>query len=622
VTDATDVAPPPQPELPAPGGGGLRGGGPEPPAHDPSRIRYYAVPPRGRRWTWILGAIGWALLAAVVAIAFGIWVDAEGLLRDISPNTKAVQEARAVLDKQTGKATTFLILGSDRRADDPAQGARSDTMILMRIDPQREAISLLSIPRDLKVTIPGASGFHKINEAYSIGGPKLAISTVKQTLGVEINHWADLNFQGFFELVQHLGGVYVQVDHRYYSSGSSFAPIDLHPGYQLLNGNAALSYVRFRHTDTDFFRADRQQLVMLALKRRAAGQLGIGDVPGVMGILKKNLVTDVNDLGTVIDLVRVLLGLPKDRVFRTTLEATAGPSYVIADPTQIANSVAAYETPPLPGSGSTVLGGGRRIPPGRIRLVVRNVGAGLLGAEQTAEALRRKGYPAVAEGDAPLTVPRTTALYFSSDQQRAARQLSVALGVPAQLAPAGQAWPIELDVGQGFPVTDPIKPPVRANRPAPPAMVSDSAPGQAAASLGRIGLRVMVPTVRPQYSRLSTQEGVRAYRLSAGRNKGTWPALTFTFQDGSRAGRYWQLQETTMPAPPILEGANTTVQRPRLGRRYQIVFDGKNPRTLAFRLRGTWYWISNTLDTHLTTAEMIAIADGLRPLAGSGRGSP
>jgi hypothetical protein len=228
----------------------------------------------------------------------------------------------------------------------------------------------------------------------------------------------------------------------------------------------------------------------------------------------------------------------------------------------------------------------------------------------------------VAEGDAPLSIPRRTALYFRSDQQRAARQLSVALGgVTAQLAPLGQTSPIELAVGEGFPVAEPIKPPTQAARPAPPTMVADSAPGQAAAALGRVGLRVMVPTVRPQYSRLSTQEGVRAYRLSAGRNKGTWPALTFTFQDGSRAGRYWQVQQTTMPAPPVLEGANTTVQRPRLGRRYQVVFDGKNPRTLAFRTGGTWYWISNTLDTSLTAAQMIAIADGLRPLAG-GRRAP
>jgi len=608
VSDATDVAAPPEPELAAAGGNGLRGGGSGQPPHDPSRIRYYAVPPRRRRWPWIVGWMGWSLLAVVAAVAFGIWVDAEGLLRDISPNTKAVQEARKVLDKQTGKATTFLILGSDRRSADPSQGARSDTMILMRIDPQREAISLLSIPRDLKVTIPGVSGYHKINEAYSIGGPALAIKTVKQTLGVEINDWADINFQGFFELVQRVGGVYVQVDHRYYSSGSSFAPIDLHPGYQLLNGNTALAYVRFRHTDTDFFRSDRQQLVMLALKRRAASTLGIGDIPGLLKILQHNLVTNVNDIGTVIDLVKVLLGLPKDRIFRTTLEADAGPSFVTASPTQIADSVNTYETPPLPGGGSS----GKRIPPGRINVVVRNVGAGLLAAEQTAEALRRKGYPAVAEGDAPLDVPRESTLYFRSDQQQAARQLSGALGIPAKLAPAGQPWGIELDVGAGFPVDNPIRPPTRAQRPAPPVMVSDSGPAQAASGLGGVGFRLLVPTVRPSLSRLSTQEGARAYRISKG-SRGSWPAVTFTFEDQSRIGRYWQVQETTMPAPPILEGANTTIVRKRLHRRYQIVFDGKNPRTLAFRTGGVWYWISNTLDTNLTSAQMIAVADGLRP---------
>jgi LCP family protein required for cell wall assembly len=571
----------------------------------------------------VLGGIVWAVFAAVVAVGFGVWVDAEKLLDEISPNTQAVEEARAVLDKQSGRATTFLILGSDRRADEPEQGARSDSIMLLRIDPQREAISLLSIPRDLRVAIPGVSGTHKINEAYSIGGPQLAISTVKQTLGVEVNHWVDINFQGFFELVQHLGGVYAQVDHRYYNASGSYAPIDLHPGYQLLNGNTALAFVRYRHTDTDFFRADRQQLVMLALKRRATGQLGISDVPGVMRILKKNLITDVDDLPTVVDLARVLLGLPKDRIFRTTLQATPGPSYVDADSTQVANSVEAYETPPLPGSGSTSPGRGARIPPARIQVIVRNAGAGLLGAEQTAEALRKKGYPAFAEGDAPLDVPRHTALYFRGDQQRAARQLAVALGgVPAQLARSSQTAPIELVVGQGFPVTQPIKPPVKAPRPTPPTMVEDSAPGQGAAAIARTaGLRIMVPTLRPPESRLSTQEGVLAYRLRAG-NRGSWPAVAFTFQDGTRIGRYWNVQATTMPSPPILEAADTILAPRRNGRRYQIVFDGKNPRTLAFRSGRTWYWISNTLDTNLTEAQMIAIADGLKPLPGSGPRRP
>src|SRR5581483_5028406 len=167
--------------------------------------------------------------------------------------------------------------------------------------------------------------------------------------------------------------------------------------------------------------------------------------------------------------------------------------------------------------------------------------------------------------------PRESTLYFRSDQQRAARQLSGALGIPAKLAPAGQQWGIELDVGAGFPVNDPIRPPARAERPAPPVMVPDSGPASAAAGLGGVGFRLLVPTVRPSLSSLSTQEGARAYRISRG-SRGSWPAVAFTFEDRTRSGRYWQVQETTMPDPPILEGANTTVVRKRLHRRYAIVF--------------------------------------------------
>src|SRR3954467_2231140 len=113
-----------------------------------------------------------------------------------------------------------MVLGSDRRpkdnGDPAAGGARSATIMLIRLDPSKKAIALMSLPRDLKVAIPG-HGTDKINAAYEIGGPKLTIKTVKQLPGLAINHYVDVSFRGFGQGVDALGCVYVDVDRRYFN---------------------------------------------------------------------------------------------------------------------------------------------------------------------------------------------------------------------------------------------------------------------------------------------------------------------------------------------------------------------------------------------------------------------
>ena len=113
-----------------------------------------------------------------------------------------------------------MLAGSDRRHGDKKRGLkpRSDTIILMRVDPKK-GIALLSLPRDLKVSIPG-HGTDKINAAYTLGGPKLAIKTVKQLTGLEINHYIDVNFRGFQQAVDEIGCVYTDVDRRYFNDNS------------------------------------------------------------------------------------------------------------------------------------------------------------------------------------------------------------------------------------------------------------------------------------------------------------------------------------------------------------------------------------------------------------------
>src|SRR5262249_36297780 len=143
---------------------------------------------------------------------------------------------------------------------------RSDTILLVRLDPKRKRVAVMSIPRDLAVTIPGHGDQMKINQAYDFGGAKLTTETVKQLFetaigkNFPINGVIDVNFNGFQRAVTSVPGVYVAVDRRYYTPPTPGPPeIALDPGYQRLAGSAPLPYVRYRHTDSDIFRAARQQ---------------------------------------------------------------------------------------------------------------------------------------------------------------------------------------------------------------------------------------------------------------------------------------------------------------------------------------------------------------------------
>ena len=187
---------------------------------------------------------------------------------------------------EAGDPRTIMVLGSDARWVDKDQGnpVRSDTILLMRVDPDKDAISVLSIPRDLKVrlrTRKGTTVTDRINRAFSEGGPRKTLQTVKSVLSrpgepFDINNVMVIDFSAFRKAVNYIGGVYVDVDRRYYNdnappvdSATPYATIDVPAGYQKLEGRDALDYVRFRHTDNDFVRAARQQDFLRQLKGTA-----------------------------------------------------------------------------------------------------------------------------------------------------------------------------------------------------------------------------------------------------------------------------------------------------------------------------------------------------------------
>ena len=183
------------------------------------------------------------------------------------------------------------MLGSDRRAKNSRDGQlgaadqpHSDTIVLVRLDPKRHRVAVLSLPRDLAVTIPGHEDGAKINQAYDEGGAALALKTVKNffytATGKDfvVNGLIDVNFLGFQEAVNYVHGVYVDVDRRYYNpEGTGYSAIDIDPGYQRLVGSQALAYVRYRHTDSDIYRNARQQDFL----RQAASQKSVRELTSI-----------------------------------------------------------------------------------------------------------------------------------------------------------------------------------------------------------------------------------------------------------------------------------------------------------------------------------------------------
>jgi len=240
-------------------------------------------PPRLGWEMWKKFALGGILVVALTAtaVASGVLLQVHETIAVFQRNSTPIPGIDNELDKvEPGSPQTILVLGSDRRYGDKKAGlaARADTIILVRLDPDKKATAVMSIPRDLKVDIPGFDS-DKINTSYALGGPKLTVKTVKGLLNVPISHVVNVNFGGFQRAVNRLGCVFVDIDRRYYNANGGpggYATIDLKPGYQKLCGRDSLDYVRYRHTDDDFVRAARQQDFL----RQAKDQIGLGKVFG------------------------------------------------------------------------------------------------------------------------------------------------------------------------------------------------------------------------------------------------------------------------------------------------------------------------------------------------------
>ena len=329
-------------------------------------------------------------LAGVIVIAFTATTTAvAGLLQfkqftdylSLSPVIK--NAAVAVADP--GNPQTLLLIGSDHRAGEPFSAANTDTMMLVRLDPNSSTINVLSVPRDLRVQIEegGVMTTDKLNSAYSIGGPNLLLKVLKQQVfpGLHVNHIIDVNFGGFEDLVNAIGCVYTDVDHRYYNNTAytDYSSIDIQPGYQKLCGTDALEFVRFRHTDNDLVRNARQQDFLRWAKDQFSSTQLFNQRNQLIKIFGEHTETDhnlhtVDGLINLFDLVAFSAGhavkqvtfpaifLPCNSGAPTQLgaPATQTPCYVTANPPAEARAYRSFMTPTQASSASASHGPPKR----------------------------------------------------------------------------------------------------------------------------------------------------------------------------------------------------------------------------------------------------------------------
>jgi LCP family protein required for cell wall assembly len=306
----------------------------------------------GALWRFLLAGILIIGAAAATTAVAGL-LQFKQLAADLNV-TPSLPNAAVTLPPP-GAPQTILIIGSDHRAGTPYNAANTDTMLLVRLDGSSQTINVMSIPRDLQVQIPGF-GTAKLNAAYADGGPNLLIKTIQQNVfpNFHPSHLVDVNFGGFQALVNAIGCVYTDVDHRYYNNTAltNYSSIDIQPGYQKLCGADALAFVRFRHTDSDIVRNARQQDFI----RWAKDQYGVGQIVSnkdqLLKIFGAHTQTD-HDLHTInglINLFNLVAFSAGHRIKQVKFPAQLQPCtptscFVTADPTAEASVFAKFMSP-------------------------------------------------------------------------------------------------------------------------------------------------------------------------------------------------------------------------------------------------------------------------------------
>ncbi|GAM14693.1 LCP family protein [Mesobacillus selenatarsenatis] len=213
----------------------------------------------------------------------------EGTYKAINQPFKKAEADSFHGEKDTTEEVNVLLLGSDSRGE---QGARTDTIMVAHYNPQSENVKLISLMRDMYVSIPD-HGKQKLNAAYSIGGTELLRKTIKMNFGLDIHHYAIVDFKGFEKAVDILVPEGIEVDIPYEMSDG--IGMTLEKGTQKLHGEELLGYVRFRQDRlSDFGRVQRQQEVISKLKEEAVSLNSMTKLPDLLDLLHAHIDTNID----------------------------------------------------------------------------------------------------------------------------------------------------------------------------------------------------------------------------------------------------------------------------------------------------------------------------------------
>jgi polyisoprenyl-teichoic acid--peptidoglycan teichoic acid transferase len=512
----------------------------------PSGDHEPAPKPKRFWWRFTLGSLIIVLVtSAVTATVILRYVDS--IAKALSHNNVLQNKVEKFLSQTDGgEPENILILGSDKRASEPGDPGRSDTTILLRLDPDQNAIALMSIPRDLKVEIPGV-GTDKFNAAFAYGGPKLTLRVVKELTGLPINHVVNVDYLGFVRAVDAINCVYVDVDRRYFHSNLGVPPseqyseINVQPGYQLLCGKKALQYVRYRHTDTDLVRAARQQDFLSAARQRVPIDDLVLDRNDLIDIFTEYTTSDINDKETMLEVLKLFVSSRNAAIKEVHFPAELGPSYVYASPEMIEDATNQF-------LGIEASGG----PRGSLEEGSPNKKK---GKGKKKKGKKDKGQQKPHLG--PTKPPGSDGL------------------VPAREAGELEAKPVARKVSAGFPVFYPTRLPSGA-------FYVESNPYE----------HIQDPRVYHFKDSDGNRHG--AYRMVA-----EWPQSDGIHYFGLQGIQGWS-------DPPILDSPSltTTIN----GREYDIFVDGDRIPIVAWHRGDNSYWVANDLLNTLTNDQMIGIA--------------
>jgi LCP family protein required for cell wall assembly len=516
--------------------------------------------------------------------------------------------------------------------------------MVVRADPETEAVSMLSFPRDLLVEIkcpgPRPDYVGRINSAYSeCRGPIGTLRTVRALTGLPINYLITVDFGGFRQIVDELGGVWIDVDRRYFNDNAgritgvnTYATIDLQPGYQRLNGSDTLDFVRYRHTDDDFHRIARQQLFVKSFKAQVSSAFSPLKLPSLIDAVTSNVEIARGggkevDFGIIKSYALLLYSLPSGHFFQPRIEGLEQDASFNLIPTEagLDQAITEFTAPDVEAperAAAVVLGLKLEASGPRPRDVTVSVlnGNGVAGSAANAGVeLARRGYTIVAgeQGNAPSWDYLRTKVYYDPEQAQsraAAAKVRILFGaadvepLPADIEPLSSGGMLTVVVGQTFQGTIAAAPIDRTPKKEPPAVqVNPEATRPLLREVQRrVPFRLMLPRLIERSSTIDREAPIRVYPIAKGHR-----AVRLTFRYGDQ-NAYWGIEQTDWQDAPILQSPNLT--RVIKKRSYEFHYSGSRLHMVVLRANGATYWVVNTLLDTLSNDTMLAIAKGLRPL--------